>query len=437
MAKKVAGKSKKGSGSDYRSRAESLINERPEENNILPEDSLSMLHELRVHQVELEMMNEELRNSREVSQNALEKLRLVIETANIGLWEIDIHTDHLTLDKSSEKIFGIKNRNGYPDRIDDLICDDDLPHFRKGLKSCLINNTPFETVFRTRQNTKGSKYIRAKVLVKKNNKGEIEGFTGVFFDISELREGSEALISRLNEDLLRSNKELQTFAYVASHDLQEPLRMVASFTQLLSMQYGEKLDDRAQEYIKFAVDGAKRMYELLNALLDYSRINTRTQDFSWVDMNESLQSALNNLNVLIREKQAVIKSENLPKVFADGIQMVRLFQNLVSNGIKFTENKPYIYITSKTERKRVIFMVRDTGIGIEPQYFEKIFQIFQRLVTRDKYDGTGIGLPICKNIVERHDGKIWVESEPGKGSTFFFSIPVYKSDIKSSPSVHG
>jgi signal transduction histidine kinase len=429
--KKPERKKVKKPGSDYRYQAEKILEHNPPDPEISQSDSFSMIHELQVHQVELEMMNDELIRSRGASNTALEKLRLIIETANIGIWEIDIKTDVLTLDRGSEIIFGLKpDKKNYPEKLDDLVCDEDLPHFKSGLKSCLINDMPFETVFRSRNNGLGSKFIRAKVLTKKTAEGNIEGFTGVFFDITGLTESSKSLIARLNDDLLRSNRELQTFAYVASHDLQEPLRMVASFTQLLAIQYGEKLDERAQEYIRFAVDGAKRMYELLNGLLDYSRINTRVQDFSWVDMNEALLDATNNLDLLIREKEVVIKSDRLPKIFADGNQMARLFQNLISNAIKFSESKPYIYVTSKTEKRRIVFMIRDNGIGIEPQYFERIFQIFQRLGPRGKYEGTGIGLAICKNIVERHEGKIWVESEPGKGSTFFFSIPDIKVNVK-------
>jgi len=247
---------------------------------------------------------------------------------------------------------------------------------------------------------------------------------GVCFDVSGLKEGTEQVILKLNQELLRSNKELESFAYVASHDLQEPLRMVTSFTQLLHKQYEDKLDERAHEYINFAVDGSKRMYDLLNGLLAYSRIHTKGKQFYPVDLNKALEIATKNLTLNIEEKNAVIKSDELPTVIADENQMTHLFQNLISNGIKFNKQTPEIYISSQSNGDHHLITVKDNGIGIESQYFDRIFVIFQRLfASGEGYDGTGIGLSICKRIVERHDGKIWVESEPGKGSVFFFTIP--------------
>jgi light-regulated signal transduction histidine kinase (bacteriophytochrome) len=247
--------------------------------------------------------------------------------------------------------------------------------------------------------------------------------SGVCYDITELQKGTEKLVSQLNEELLRSNKELERFAYIASHDLQEPLRMVSSFTQLLSSQYGDKLDDKAKEYINYAVEGATRMYDLLNGLLDYSRISTRGHALRKVDLNHALGNTLKNLSLVIEERNALVKSEDLPDVIADENQITRLFQNLISNSIKFSTGIPRIVVSSKSQKDQHIITVRDEGMGIDPHYFDRIFQIFQRLMPRDKFEGTGIGLAICKRIVERHGGKIWVESEPGKGSAFSFTLP--------------
>ena len=251
----------------------------------------------------------------------------------------------------------------------------------------------------------------------------------VGIDVTELKDAQHNLLSLNKElelrvaELLRSNMELEQFAQVASHDLQEPLRMVASYTQLLSKKYSGKLDDNANDYIKFAVEGATRMQNLIIGLLDLSRIEMKGGPIIKTDMNDALKYALNNLKITIGESHALITTEVLPSVMADEVQVVSLFQNLICNAIKFNEKPPVINVSSVQSNGNHIFSVSDNGIGIEEQYFEKIFRIFQRLMPRDRYDGTGIGLSICKKIVERHGGKIWVESEPGNGSTFKFSLP--------------
>lgn len=231
----------------------------------------------------------------------------------------------------------------------------------------------------------------------------------------------------LNETIKKleiSNSELEQFAYVASHDLQEPLRMISSFTQLLERKYKDELDKGALEYIAFTVDGAKRMQCLINDLLTYSRLTSDAEEFVEVNLDEVLDEALFNLKMEIKENMVVITREPLPHIFVDYSQMVQLFQNLIGNAIKYkSEKTPIIYIYGQEESENWLFKIEDNGIGIEPEYFERIFQIFRRLHTKDEYEGTGIGLSICKKIVERHGGQIWVESELGKGSTFCFTIP--------------
>jgi light-regulated signal transduction histidine kinase (bacteriophytochrome) len=197
--------------------------------------------------------------------------------------------------------------------------------------------------------------------------------------------------------------------------------MVSSFMQLLSIKYKDKLDKTADDYIHFAVEGAKRMYDLLNGLLAYSRVQTKGTAFVQVDTNLVLNNILKNFAFKIKERNAIIEFDELPVLYADATQMTQLFQNLIENSLKFTTGTPRIYISSKSYKDHYAFSVKDEGIGIESQYFEKIFKIFQRLMPND-YEGTGTGLAICKRIVERHGGKIWVESEIGKGSTFFFTI---------------
>lgn len=226
------------------------------------------------------------------------------------------------------------------------------------------------------------------------------------------------------QELVRSNAELQQFAYIASHDLQEPLRMVTSYLQLLERRYKGKLDADADDFIHYAVDGAMRMRTLINDLLSYSRIGTRGQSFELTNCTEAVSCAIANLEVAIAERSAIITCQDLPTVQADPTQLTQLFQNLISNAIKFGhESAPQIGIHASRQEQAWLFSVQDNGIGIDPQYAERIFVIFQRLHNRIDYSGTGIGLAICKKIVERHGGRIWVQSEVGQGATFYFTLP--------------
>jgi PAS domain S-box-containing protein len=226
------------------------------------------------------------------------------------------------------------------------------------------------------------------------------------------------------EELARSNVELQQFAYVVSHDLQEPLRMVVSYCQLLQRRYQDKLDSDADEFMAYIVDGASWMQRLINDLLAYSRVETHGKPFEPTDCSAILSRALANLKVAVKESSAVVTHSALPQVVADATQLTQLFQNLIGNAIKFHggQEPPCIHVSAEHKGAEWVFGVRDNGIGIDPQHAERIFLVFQRLHSRRKYGGTGIGLAICKRVVERHGGRIWVESEPGKGSTFYFSI---------------
>ncbi len=234
----------------------------------------------------------------------------------------------------------------------------------------------------------------------------------------------EAALHKANEDLESSNKDLEQFAYVASHDLQEPLRMVASFTQLLAQRYEGQLDEKGRKYINYAVDGAVRMKRLIDDLLTYSRIASRAMPLQTIDANAVLEAALKNLAAAIEESRASITAGKLPTVRADAAQLTLVFQNLIGNAIKFRgPEEPRVHVAVADRAGEWIFSIRDNGIGIKPEHADRIFVIFQRLHTREEYPGTGIGLALCKQVVERHGGRIWVESEPGKGSTFFFSMP--------------
>lgn len=258
---------------------------------------------------------------------------------------------------------------------------------------------------------------------------------GTLLDITD-RKTAENDLEQRSEELARSNADLQQFAYVASHDLQEPLRMVSSYTQLLARRYKGKLDADADEFIGYAVDGANRMQRLIQDLLAYSRLGSRFKDFAPTNCETVLAHVLANLQMAIDESGAQITHDPLPIVMSDELQLAQLFQNLVSNAMKFRGPEPVkIHLSANFAENRWVFSVRDNGIGIAPEYFDRIFIIFQRLHGRDQYPGTGIGLAICKKIVERHHGQIWVESIPEQGATFFFTIPAWKGPISLSTEI--
>jgi PAS domain S-box-containing protein len=245
-----------------------------------------------------------------------------------------------------------------------------------------------------------------------------------FSDITEFKRAQETLAQR-TEELARSNQELEQFAYVASHDLQEPLRMVASYTQLLARRYKDQLDSDAGEFIGFAVDGAMRMQTLINDLLKLSRVGSKGKPFAPCDCNVALKKAMDHLRLAIEESGAVISYDALPLIVGDESQMVQLLQNLLGNALKFRgDEPPHIHVSAKIGHGEWIFEVQDNGIGIAPEFAERIFVIFQRLHTKEQYPGTGIGLAICRKIVERHGGRIGVKSQLGQGSSFYFTIPM-------------
>jgi light-regulated signal transduction histidine kinase (bacteriophytochrome) len=253
---------------------------------------------------------------------------------------------------------------------------------------------------------------------------ELEELGSALNTMSAQLSAARAELEHSNVDLTRSNRDLEQFAYIASHDLQEPLRAVAGFTTLLRQRYQGKLDEKADSYIDFVVDGVARMQALINGLLEYSRVNTRGSAPEPVPADRALQEALANLRTAIEQSGAVVTATPLPTVRADAAQLAHVFQNLIENALKFrSERPPEIEIGARRQDGFWQFWVRDNGIGLEPQYADRIFLIFQRLHTRDKYPGTGIGLAISKRIIERHGGKIWVESQAGQGATFYFTLP--------------
>jgi PAS domain S-box-containing protein len=297
--------------------------------------------------------------------------------------------------------------------------DDSAPVFQ-----ALASHDSWEGRFRAKRADGGIFISHGYSTTMRDQRGNIIGYQSTNLDVTMYVE-AEKQIGQYAVELERSNVDLQQFAYVASHDLQEPLRMISSYLQLIEKRYRDRLDADANDFINFAVDGATRLQSLINGLLEFSRVRTHGKTFGRVNVKEVLDGICKDLELLISESGAVMEFGDLPVILADESQIARLFQNLLQNAIKFRKEgiAPRVHITSDMKNGEHVFCVRDNGIGIEVQYLERIFIIFQRLHGREEYPGTGIGLAICKRIVERHNGRIWVESKYGEGSLFYFTIP--------------
>ena len=298
-------------------------------------------------------------------------------------------------------------------------------------RAMLERHEPFRDFEMERPNPAGgSRWISVTGEPLYDEAGNFKGYRGVGSDITA-RKRAEAEVRRAHdelakkaEELQRSNAELEQFAYVASHDLQEPLRMVSSYTQLLGKRYGDKLQGDAQEFMHYIVDGAARMKQLIEDLLAYSRVGTKGKEFKPVSIETPLKKAIGNLRAAIEESSAAVTWDPLPTVDVDEMQLAQLFQNLMGNALKFRgQGVPRIHVSAEEKAGEWHLTIADNGIGIEPQYFERIFMLFQRLHAMGEYPGTGIGLAICKKVAERHGGRIWVTSTPGAGSTFHFTLP--------------
>ncbi len=320
----------------------------------------------------------------------------------------------------AEKMFGWTSSEtiGKPIMDLNLIYPEDIPLVQTTIAN-LTDGKSTKVVSANRNITKEGRilYCTWYNTVVMNESGEMSSVLSLVLD-------NTAQV-KAEDELRRSNEELQQFAYVASHDLQEPLRMVINYLSLLERRNKDSLDPRSKEFIGFAVEGGERMRELIEDLLEYSRIDTQGKEFAPVDMNDVVSKTLSLLKVPIEESEAEIIVGPLPTVLADKSQMEQVMQNLVGNAIKFHgPERPLIRIEVTKGQKQWTFAVKDNGIGLNMRYSDKIFQMFQRLHSSAEYPGTGVGLAIAKKIVERHGGRIWVESEEGKGATFFFSIPV-------------
>jgi signal transduction histidine kinase len=366
---------------------------------------------------------EDITERKKTEETLLKSEHLLAESGRIGKvggWNINIDTNKLTWTDETYRIHEV-DQNFMPTVQNGISFY--TPESRKiieqAVQQAIAHGKPFNLELQIATAKGNIRSVRAIGEPNLANR-EVQGF---FQDITERKKAEEAL-RIVTENLKRSNLELEQFAYVASHDLQEPLRMVTSYTQLIEQRYKGKLDADADEFIGYAVDGANRMRRLIDDLLSYSRVTRRGNPFKPTESQLALDVALKNLQMLIEENGAVVTHDQLPEVMADEGQLVQILQNLISNAIKFhSKETPRVHVSAKhLQEAEYLFSVQDNGIGIDPQYFDRLFKIFQRLHTKEEYPGTGIGLALCKRIVERHGGRIWLESQPGKGTTTYFTL---------------
>lgn len=363
----------------------------------------------------------ERKRAEEAQKELLQRLQAIMDNVRATIFLKDAKMRYIAVNEPYYELL--------PQGVDDVtgLCDRDMfperlaAGFEEEDRKVLETGEPLEKEDRVRLRSGRGAHMAVSLSPVLDGDGRAVGLVGIAYDISEQK--------RVEAALARSNQELEQFAYVASHDLQEPLRMVSSYCQLLARRYQGQLDEDADEFIHYAVDGASRMQRLIEDLLQYSRVNTRGKPPEPTEADDVLTGVLADLEMHIEETGAEVTHDPLPQVMADPVQLGRLFQNLVSNAIKYrSEDPPRIHIGAARQNGQWRFSVQDNGLGIDPQFHDRVFVIFQRLQARDETGGTGIGLAVCKRIVERHGGRIWVESAEGKGSTFYFTIPAHEQN---------
>ncbi|MBD3219496.1 MAG: PAS domain S-box protein [candidate division Zixibacteria bacterium] len=358
-----------------------------------------------------------------------QRLKLALDAQQAGIWFWDRESREIRWDRRMENMIGIPDGDfdsTYESWLGKIHPADRMDA-KKALDDTIGGRSDCDIVYRVVRDENTELYIQTQSLTMKDMQGKPTLTVGICLDVTEKinsRKELELTLERLNQ----SNEELEQFAYVASHDLQEPLRMVGSFVQLLQKRYEGRLDNDADEFIAYAVDGANRMKQMINDLLTFSRVGTRGKEFKPVDCNRVMHGVLTDLRNLIQDSDAEIQCDKLPTIIADSAQIAQLFQNLISNAIKYCERTPQINIVAEKSDGDWIFSVEDNGIGVDPKYFDQIFIIFRRLHGKSSYAGSGIGLSVCKKIVNRHGGRLWVESSLGEGSRFYFTIPMATED---------
>jgi chemotaxis family two-component system sensor kinase Cph1 len=375
------------------------------------------------------------------------KFRTLSESANDWEYWLSENGQIVYMSPSSEKVtgYGPQEFMNNPDLLINIIPPEDRTLFlnhSENLQDVSHEEMEFRIISKSGQvkwlaHICSPLYMQHKFLGRRINNRDITDRKIAEEELRKYREHLEELVeqrtaelTKMADELTRSNEDLKEFAYVVSHDLKEPLQVIKGFLRLFEKRYKENLDEKADQLIKFTIDGAERMQELIKGLLEYSQVGTKGKEFKLTDSSLTLNNAVSNLKVSLEESAGVVTHDTLPTIMADAMQLNSLFQNLIGNAIKFRGfEAPRIHISAERKGDEWLFSVCDNGIGINPEFADRIFDVFQRLHSSDEYPGTGIGLAICKKIVEHHGGRIWVESEPGKGATFYFTIPERQAQV--------
>ena len=385
-------------------------------------DKSKLIEELLIRQEELKIQNEELRRTKAELEESRAKYFLLYDRAPLGYITLDQHLMIREVNLEASVLLSTERKNLVGRALSAFIspeCHERLYlHFRRLTLHGVVQRDDF--LVKSKGNEK--RYARFESNIIDDGAGKVS-FTTILADVSEIRRSQRAE-KQISDEAQRSNTDLEQFAYVASHDLQEPLRMVTKFAALLNRKYGNQLNDEAKSYLKYVTEGAERMRLLIDDLLQLSRIGSTENQFVEVDLNHLTKIVLDSMHMAVDENKSAVSVGSLPAVRGDGLQLAQVLQNLISNGIKFHgPEPPRIDISAREGTKEWIISVKDSGIGIDPEYADKLFKMFSRLHTKEEYPGTGLGLAISKKIVERHGGRIWFESEPGRGTTFFFTLP--------------
>lgn len=353
---------------------------------------------------------------------------IAVKGMGVGLWDWNILTGEIYWSPTFMDIVGITDRSYEPtlEKFREILHPDDADHTFALLNGHLQRKNPYDVEYRLRHMNGHYIWIRACGLAVWDRDGNPTRMVGSVNDVSDRK--------RAEEELVRSNMELERFAYVASHDLQEPLRIVANFTSLLESEYRDRMDEQAVGYMRFIIDGARRMQGLVGDLLEYSRIGHEDTGFTVVDCRAQTDIALANLREAIEETKAVVLVNDLPVIHANPVRFSRLMQNLVGNAVKYRamDRTPRVTVGAADRGDEWLFSVADNGIGMKEEYLDQIFIIFKRLHGRSEYKGTGIGLAVCKKIIESFNGRIWAESKPGEGSVFYFTVPKKDAEKKAA-----
>jgi chemotaxis family two-component system sensor kinase Cph1 len=393
------------------------------------------VHELHVHQIELEIQNQELREAKIKLEDSRRKYFDLYNFAPVGYFTLDKDGIILDVNLTGASLLRVEKLNLQKKAFIQYIDPQYRNKFHHHTRKVLETKTKQTVELKLIKTDNNSFYAQFETININDENGNFKEFGIAVIDIiaqkkaetalSENTENNKLELNKLIVKLKNSNSELQQFAYVSSHDLKEPLRMITSFLQLLQKRYADELDEDANDFINYAVEGAKRMDMMINDLLEYSKIESQEREFKYIQSEKILETVLINLNPLINDTNAIITHDQLPLIYTNDQLMIQLFQNLIANAIKYHSEKiPEIHISANKSDNKYIFTLKDNGIGIKPKHLERIFTIFQRLHTREEYEGSGIGLAISKKIIQKHRGKIWAESELGKGSTFYFTIPI-------------